>query len=133
MMGMEAGTTFLLAKDSQLQEDHLWLVLSDTQKYPEQVVIVNLTTYAPEKDGACIVEAGEHPWVRRKSCVSYYHAKVVTLTMLLKWKDQGLIVLQDPLSSGLLGRMRQRSGDSTTLPSEKVDILIEQSIICLDD
>src|SRR2546422_4451969 len=115
MTAMDAGTTFLLTENRRVLDDHLWVVLSDTEKFPEQVVIVSLTTHTPEKDQACIVQPNEHPWVRHTSCVSYFHAKVVTLAMLLRWKDAGLIVLQEPLHPNILGRIRQRSGDSTTL------------------
>ena len=130
---MNAGTTFVLANNQMAIDDHLWVVLSDTGKFPEQVVIVNFTTYAQEKDQACVINPGEHVWITHRSCIAYAHAKVVALTTLLKLKDAGSIVLQEPLDSKLLERVRQRSGDSITLPPDIIDILIEQQIICLTD
>ncbi len=130
---MDAGTTFVLARDQQIIDDHLWVVLSDTTAFADKVVIVSFTSNTPEKDQACTVEKQEHSWLRHSSCISYAHAKVVTLAGLLRWKDSGLIVLQEPVSAPLLARIRQRSGDSATLIPEIADILIEQRLIRLDD
>lgn len=130
---MKAGMTFVLARDHQAIDNHLWIVLSDTDRFPESIVIVSVTTNTAEKDQACVIERHEHPWLRRRSCISYVHAKVVTLTVLGECKDKGSILLQEPLSVDLLERVRDRSGDSTTLPTDIADILIEQGIVRLDD
>src|SRR5712692_7823040 len=110
---MNAGTTFVLAKDHSIIDNHLWIVLSDTEKFPDQVVIVSVTTHAPEKDQACIIYRGEHPWVTHLSCISYAHAKVVSAAFLWDRKDKGSIVLQESMDGQLLERVRQRAGDST--------------------
>src|SRR5437016_3507395 len=98
MSGMKAGTTFLLAKEHQAIDDHLWIIISDAEQFPQQVVIVNVTTIAPEKDQACIIERNEHPLVTHPSCISYAHAKMVTLNFLLERKDRGSIAVKDSIS-----------------------------------
>lgn len=130
---MTAGTTFVLAKDFSVIDNHLWVVLSDADAFPQQIVLVSVTTHTPEKDQACPIARGEHPWITHDSCVSYAHAKVVSLAFLLERKDKGSLILQDPISANLLERIRQQSGDSTTLPLAVADLLIEQGIIRLDD
>ena len=37
---MEAGTTFLLAKEHEVIDNHLWVIISDTARFPQQVVVV---------------------------------------------------------------------------------------------
>jgi hypothetical protein len=108
------------------------VVLSDTGRFSHQVVLVSVTTHTPEKDQACVIDRNEHPWITHRSCVAYVHAKVVSLDFLLDRKDKGSIVLQSPLAANLLERIRRCAGDSTTLPPEIADILIEQGIIRLD-
>ncbi|HYV34691.1 MAG TPA: hypothetical protein VE988_03240 [Gemmataceae bacterium] len=129
---MDAGTTFVLAREHKTIDDHLWVVVSDTKLFSDQVVIVNLTTATPEKDQTCIIEPQEHAWLRHRSCVSYFHAKVTTLTKLLECKDKGLIVLQDTLDAKVLARICACSGDSTTLPPDIADVMVAQRLIRLD-
>src|SRR5438067_1365495 len=104
MIGMEAGTTFLLAKEHEIIDNHLWVILSDPQTFPDQVVIVSVTTHAPKKDQACVIEQNEHPWVTHRSCISFAHSKVVTRDFLLERKDKGSILLREPIQPELLAR-----------------------------
>ena len=128
---MEAGFTFVLAED--VVDKHLWIVLSDPSQFPDQVVIVSFTTYTPQKDQACIVEKDEHPsWFRHRSCISYTHTKIVTLEQIRTLRNNGSLLPQEPLSEGLLTKIRERAGDSTTMLSHIADILEEQGIIRLD-
>lgn len=129
---MFAGTTFLLARDHREIDEHLWIIITETETFPETVVIVSVTTHTPEKDQACIIERGQHPRITHRSCISFAHAKVVTREFLLERKDKGSIKLQDPISPTLLEKIRNSIGDSLTLPLSIADILIEQGIIDLD-
>jgi hypothetical protein len=130
---VRAGTTFLLA-DPQL-EKHLWVVLSDTEKFPNEVVLVSFTTAAAGVERACVVQRDEHPgWLTHESCIAYKFTRVVTLKMLLDWKDSGHIkVHPDPVSEGLLARIRKSAGDSPLLPDKAADVLIDQGFITLTD
>jgi hypothetical protein len=70
----EVGTTFLM----DVGGSHLWVVISDPQADPDQVVIVSLTTWHARKDQSCIIERGEHPWATHRACVFYAKAMIVT-------------------------------------------------------
>jgi hypothetical protein len=100
MIGIEVGATFMLAKEHEVIDNHLWVILSDPQAFPDHVVIVSVTTHTPEKDQACIIERNEHPWVTHRSCISYAHSKVVTLDFLLERRDKGSIVLRESIQNG---------------------------------
>ena len=130
---MEAGMTFFLVEDHETVDSHLWVVLSDPHRFPDQVVIVSVTTLKDYKDQACTLKRGVHPCITHASCIAYNMAKVVTLEKLLQCKDAGLIVPQEPVSPALLERIRNRAGDSTLMAPDVADILIEQGIINLDD
>lgn len=55
---MEAGDTFRRSYGS-----HLWVVASDPDQDANRVLIVNLTTVRTHCDPACILNAGDHPFV----------------------------------------------------------------------
>ena len=112
---MDAGTTFFLVEEQKTIDTHLWVVVSDPHRFPEQVVIVSVTTLKEHKDQACPLKRGCHPCITHASCVAYNLAKVVSLAKLLECKDAGLLKLQEPVSSELLERIRNRAGDSTLM------------------
>jgi hypothetical protein len=124
---VQAGDAFLLG-DKGL-EDHLWVILSDPTKDAQRVLLISLTTAAPHKESVCLIQAGEHPWVRHETCVAYDKAKVVSLDQLYALKNKGLIQLQAPVSAILLKRIRDSAADSVDLAIELADILSEQELV----
>ncbi len=122
---MEAGFTFTMVALDQ----HLWVVLSDPVKDPENVLLVNLTTLGPRKEQACVLTHNDHPWVRHPTCVNYGDAVVTTLAKLRDAKNGGAITLQDPVSAALLQRMREGALASERMSLDNADILINQGLI----
>ena len=124
---MHAGDAFLLLDKSV--DDHLWIVVSDPIKDKNKVLIVSMTTAAPHKEAVCLIQPGEHPWVRHDTCVSYDNARLVSLQQLLALKDTGMLDMQEPCSNLLLKRIRDAAGDSVDLPMEMAEILSEQELV----
>jgi hypothetical protein len=58
---MKAGDTFQPADSTVDTFVHLWVIISDPEQDPDQVLIVSLTAYHPKKDTACILVPGDHP------------------------------------------------------------------------
>jgi hypothetical protein len=63
------GTTFFMSPDP-----HLWAIISDPVKNPDEIVQVNFTTITtitvtagpsddPSNDRSCVVQAGEHEFI----------------------------------------------------------------------
>jgi hypothetical protein len=104
---MEAGSTFLLTE----LDKHLWIVLSDPKLDDTKVLLVSLTTAHHLKESVCLLEVGDHPWVRHQTCVNYQDAKVVSLKKLYELKDKGLLRLQEPLTADA-GASQEGSGGS---------------------
>lgn len=125
---MEGGFTFLTDV-----ERHLWVVLSDPSQDAERVVIVSITTLAPHKEQTCILRRGSHPWVTHDSCVAFGFARIVRLTTLVEARYKGLLRLQEPLSPALLDLIRKSAANSTGLPIEAADILIDQGLLDLSE
>ena len=64
---MNAGDTFFVQQVGKLYDSHLWMVLSDPGLNANQVLIVSLTTWGKDDDSACVLNVGDHPFVRQKS------------------------------------------------------------------
>jgi hypothetical protein len=122
---MEAGTTFL----PDAAGSHLWVILSDPRKDAAKVLIVSVTTLTAETEQTCIIERGEHPWVTRRSCVSYRHAMIVSLDELYAGKDSGKLKVQQPMAPEVLKRIRESAARSDFLKPAALNILKQQSLI----
>lgn len=124
---MKSGDTFLLADPGI--DPHLWFVLSDPLLDPQNVVVVSFTTWAPYKDQCCIVDCGDHPWIKHKTCVYFRGAQIVPNDVLDKQVLAGAIVLQNPLDQALLDRIRAASALSKEMKGRPYAILEDQGLV----
>ncbi len=69
------GDTFLLRGI----DDHLIIIISEPGRDPNRIVTANFTSWRADKDQSCIVAAGEHRFVKKRSCLDYRRDKLVTL------------------------------------------------------
>ena len=126
---MNAGDAFLLA-DRGI-DPHLWFVLSDPSLDPRHVVIVSFTSWAPYKDQSCVVDQGDHPWIKHKTCVYFRGAQVVSNDILDRQVAAGVLVPQPPLGQALLDRIRAASGQSKGMKGGPYQILEDQGLVPL--
>jgi hypothetical protein len=122
---MRCGDTFLRADSDK----HLWIVLSDPNLDPENVLIVNLTSYDSRKESACILQSGDHQWITHQTCVNYEDAVVTTLAKLNAAKDAGAIRTNAKLSEQVLRRVLEGVLVSERITLEKADIVINQGLV----
>jgi hypothetical protein len=121
---MTAGETFLLPG----LDDHLWMVISDPVKTPEELVVVCFLSWQPQYDQACVLEAGDHPFIKHSTCVNYPGARVVSDAKLESLKAGGALRTKDPLSTHLLARIRE-SAANADIPTECYDALRRQGLV----
>jgi len=105
---MNAGDTYLFPS----ADKHLWVVISEPSFDPQQVVVVMLASWKPHCDQDCILEIGDHPFVRHRTCVEYHRATIETDATLEHAKRRGLLIPKDPASTVLLQRIRQACQDA---------------------
>lgn len=122
---MVAGDTFI-RKDA---DAHLWIVLSDPSIDPEKVLIVNLTTLDARKEQICVLNRGDHPWIKHETCVNFADSIITTLAKLNAARAGGALQMRAPLSPGLLKKIREAVLDSERIPMDNADVLIEQGLI----
>jgi hypothetical protein len=119
------GTTFLRTDSDK----HLWIVLSDPQKNPDRILLVNITTLDERKEKVCILKPGDHPWITHESCINYGDAVLTSLPKLLDAKDGGALKLQDPLSEAVCRRILAAVPDSTRISLENAELLQDQGLV----
>ena len=104
-------------------------MISDPAVDPEKILIVNFTTSRADSDKACILQAGEHPFVHHETCVNYAGAKVVSKANLELLVHKGLMVTHGSVSAAILKRIREGAANSTRMSLDHADILINQGLI----
>ncbi len=63
---MNAGDTFRIPQPGTSLDSHLWVVISDPAIDEAHVLIVSFTTRRQDSDTACVLQAGEHPFVHMR-------------------------------------------------------------------
>ncbi len=124
---MKAGDTFYI--NDRGVDTHLWVVISDTERDAERVVLVSMTTYEDYKEAVCLLDVGDHPRVSHKTCIAYNEARMTTLEKLKGLKDRGHLAVQAPVSKDVLTRIRDGVNRSTKIKPKFIDILLEQGVI----
>jgi hypothetical protein len=124
---MNAGDAFFI-KDRSV-DTHLWVIISDTEKDPDRVVMVSITTYESYKEDVCLLNVGDHPRITHESCVFYKETRMTTLERLLACRDQGSFSIQPPVADEVLTRIRDGVSKSRTIKPKFIDILLEQRVI----
>lgn len=127
-----SGTSFDADIDSFR---HPWFVISDPANDTSQILSVNLTTYDVTKrpsqfnDPACVLEAGEHPFVEHPTCVCYAGACVCSLYAFESRLTNGRFRLRnDPASPLLLAKMQTSSAESKFMEIGRFEILNDQCL-----
>lgn len=126
---IQAGVAFLAPSTPKSDmTPHLWVIISDPRADRNQIVIVNFTSYRQDKDQACRIRVGEHPFVRKDTLIHFPAAKMVSATRLQTLHASGEINMQDALSGDLLEKIR------LAVPNSRIDIgvyefLVSQGVI----
>lgn len=99
--------SILLAKGSILiptgGTNHLHIVCNDPVPYPkygnaQSVLLVNITSVYPDQpfDSTCLLDVGDHPFIKHPSYVYYRKADVYASTSLSAGVEAGDIILKTP-------------------------------------
>ncbi len=122
---MNGGDTFLVVRPY----NHLYMVISDPALDADKVVIVNFTTHSPDEEQNCVLEAGEHTFISRKTAVRYKDARVVSVSSLQNLVRANQMTMREPLSEDVLQRVRDGAALSDFLPEGCRKILTDQNLI----
>jgi hypothetical protein len=124
---VKAGDTFLL-KDKAV-DGHLWVVISDPEVDEDHVLFVSMTSYDITKEKVCLLDVGDHPFIKHKTCIAYEFAKAAPLKSLVALRDQGHLAMSQPVSDDLLELIRQGVSLSRRINVEHVNLMIDQGLL----
>jgi len=105
---LKAGWTYRVAqsKPGFDASRHLWIILSDPDLFPDEILAVFMTSLRPRMDQTCILEVGDHPFITHKTTIAYSSAVVWTRDAFSQALADGDILLQEPIDDSLLARIR---------------------------
>ncbi len=124
---MKAGDTFFLKKGAA--DNHLRVILSDPEAFPDQVVFATLTSFDLTKESACIIQPGEHPFVKNQTCIAYDRLIACRSTELSRLEAASQIVWNVSVSQVLLERIREGASLSRDIKPRMLKILLEQGVL----
>lgn len=126
---MKSGDTFIIPQPGTSLDSHLWVVISDPAQDAKAILIVNFTTLRSDSETACVLAAGEHPFVKHETCVNYRGAKIVSEADISDLMKSGHLRQHAIVSAAVLKRMHDGAANSIRMTLEHAEILISQGLI----
>ncbi|HPO14636.1 MAG TPA: hypothetical protein PLI09_14430 [Candidatus Hydrogenedentes bacterium] len=71
----------------------------------QEALVVSVTSYNEEKDPTCILNVGDHPFIKHKSCISYRHATVTSYAVLNGLINTGKFVVHQSMPLPVMERI----------------------------
>jgi len=88
-----------------------------------------MTSYDVDKEDVCLIEAGEHPRVKHKTCVNYRLTRFATLEQLDRLRDTGYFRMRESVSEAILRRIRRGVAMSQRIGHEHIVLMNEQDLL----
>jgi len=124
---MNAGDTFLFL---DIPQKHLWIVISDPVANPtDPVVIVSLTSYRGRAGETCVLDVGDHPFLKHATAVFYGKATPWPKDRLEGLARSHRLEMHEAVEPGVLERIRIGASESWHTPEGCRKILVSQGLI----
>ena len=95
------------------------MIVSDPAVDAEHVLFVSMTSYDVSKEKVCLLDVGDHPFIKHRTCIAYDFAKAAPLQALLTLRDQGHLSMGEPVSDELLAWPVQAAMPTLLPPSSR--------------
>jgi hypothetical protein len=115
------GDTFLLMRGTG-GTPHLWVLLWGPAGAACAFLAVYLTTLRPHSDRTCILTEREHPFIHHDTAVAYGEVQRWPEERLLQLVSEGIAKPRQPVSAGLLDRLRAGFFASSRTPHAMVEM-----------
>lgn len=102
---MKLGDAFTMPVPPRYDTPHLFFVISDPIQHNGIYHIVNITTDYIRAGNACVLDAGDHDWIREPSYVAYRDAKELKPEQDLDSLVGKFVVMRTPLRPEVLARI----------------------------
>lgn len=125
---MNAGDCFRLSNPLPDQDDHIYVVISDPVKFPNDVMAVNFTTYEAGDDPSCIVGTDECKILKAQSCIWYRDPVIFTVAMYDARIRTGEMRFLATVDAAVLESIREGALESKFLAPDDAAFLRKQGV-----
>lgn len=119
---MGEGQTFLSEFKTTKSGDKRHLMIVVAEKNGEYLIIPVTTWYEDLppfiQDNSCILNEGDHPFIKHKSWLNFKFAQAKQSIEILQGLLNGLLIRKEDLSPELLAYIQSKTKDSKRLPSK---------------
>lgn len=112
---MPKKQTFLDEPLSGNGKRHLRIVITDSNEQNEFLTVAVDTLRSSSQDKSCIIEQGEHPFIKTRSFVNYHYARVLNFTQVFNGLQKGVFIRKEDVSEELLKRIQDGAKKSNRL------------------
>jgi hypothetical protein len=92
-------------------------------------LIVNLTSWRHDREQACILHSGDHPFVTHDTCINYRQSRLVAPEQLQQAFARGALTGDAPVGADVLQRIREGAAQSKLIPLQNLDLLKRQGLV----
>ena len=111
---IKPGDCFLLDNPTNNRK-HLYIVISN-QSNQDRILLVNVTTYKTGKDTSCILESGDHPFIKHKSIINYAEPLEPVHDPFEGFVNRNIIQRAKSISKVVLRKVQEGAKVSPALP-----------------
>lgn len=107
---------------------HLYVLLTEPHKYNNQEeahIIVNISTLRTNSDPTCILDKGDHEFIKHKSFVAYRKAVIFPSDKLKRYIDEGFFITKQVMKTDVFKRIEKGLVDSHSTPKNILDFYID--------
>ena len=127
-MDISVGDTFFA--DYPKNDPHLLFVILDIcDREPNLFMCAMLSSWkdnSPYCDSACIVEKGEHPFVKHKSYIAYRETLILTHDEMNWLVENGKFQKKEPASPGLIKRIIESAPKSRKIMPDIRNFILDR-------
>jgi len=129
-MTINVGDTFFAPWPEPDGVSHLFFIVSDPSLDRGQVLVVPMMTWdADYKESTCLVNPGQHPFVKHTSYINYSCAQLTSADLIEERLASGDFRAHAAASPDLLEEIRRGAERSDFLELGYRDILEEQGLV----
>lgn len=106
-MPLSVSATFLMHHTGGIHNPsgaHLFVCLAIDAK-EDTAIIVPIVTRHERSDLSCVIDVGDHPFIKHQSCADYDFAQAISLNRTNNEIANGIIKLRRSVSAGVLTRL----------------------------
>ena len=129
-MDISVGDTFFA--DFPKEDPHLFFIVLDICKTKPHLFICSMLSSWKDKspycDNSCILDKGDHPFIRHKSYIAYRETLILTHEELLRLIQIGKFTIDKPATPELIRKIKNSALKSKFLPQNVRNYIIESEL-----